>query len=59
MARQIIAAILEAARQRASKAGDVTAETAALRELEALRRAYCVSGEAPLTASQSTRQGTS
>jgi hypothetical protein len=34
------AAILEAARQRASKAGDVTAETAPLAELAKLREAY-------------------
>jgi hypothetical protein len=34
------AAVIEAARQRAAKAGDTVAETACERELEGLRRAY-------------------
>jgi hypothetical protein len=44
------AAILEAARQRASKAGDVTAETAALLELAQLRQAYRAAGAAAVVA---------
>ena len=40
------ASILEAARQRAAKANDRVAETAALLELDALRRAYHAAAEA-------------